>query len=91
MKVPSSTSQNNTVLHQVIFGKLTLEKQGTPEQMRQAIEFVKKHKLKTLIVETSVDKKAMESLSEETKKISLVKCTQIQSVKKALKVTLTTK
>jgi ABC-type Zn uptake system ZnuABC Zn-binding protein ZnuA len=36
--------------------------------MRQAIEFVKKHKLKHLLVETSVDKKAMESLSEETKK-----------------------
>ena len=29
---------------------------------------VKKHKLKHLLVETSVDKKAMESLSEETKK-----------------------
>ena len=36
--------------------------------MRQAIEFVKKHKLKHLLVETIVDKKAMESLSEETKK-----------------------
>jgi ABC-type Zn uptake system ZnuABC Zn-binding protein ZnuA len=38
------------------------------ESVYKAIEFVKKHKLKHLLVETSVDKKAMESLSEETKK-----------------------
>ncbi|MDN8915694.1 zinc ABC transporter substrate-binding protein, partial [Staphylococcus aureus] len=48
--------------------EINTEKQGTPEQLRQAFEFVKKHKLKHLLLETSVDKKAMESLSEETKK-----------------------
>ena len=36
--------------------------------MKQAIKFVKDHHLKHLLVETSVDKKAMQSLSEETKK-----------------------
>ena len=36
--------------------------------MRHAIQFVKEHHIKHLLVETSVDKKAMESLSEETHK-----------------------
>lgn len=48
--------------------EINTEKQGTPTQMRQAIQFVKQHHLKHLLVETSVDKKAMQSLSEETHK-----------------------
>ncbi|RIO45388.1 manganese ABC transporter substrate-binding lipoprotein MntC [Staphylococcus saprophyticus] len=48
--------------------EINTEKQGTPEQMKQAIEFVKDNQLKHLLVETSVDKKSMQSLSEETKK-----------------------
>ena len=36
--------------------------------MKQAIRFVKDNHLKHLLVETSVDKKAMQSLSEETNK-----------------------
>ena len=41
-------------------------KQGTPEQMKQAVKFVQDNNLKHLLVETSVDKKSMQSLSEET-------------------------
>ncbi|MCP8715077.1 manganese ABC transporter substrate-binding lipoprotein MntC [Staphylococcus arlettae] len=48
--------------------EINTEKQGTPEQMKQAIEFVKKHNLKHLLVETSVERKSMDTLSEETKK-----------------------
>lgn len=48
--------------------EINTEKQGTPSQMRHAIQFVKEHQIKHLLVETSVDKKAMESLSEETHK-----------------------
>ncbi|MDW8553317.1 MULTISPECIES: zinc ABC transporter substrate-binding protein [Staphylococcus] len=46
--------------------EINTEKQGTPEQMEQAVKFVKDNHLKHLLVETSVDKKSMQSLSEET-------------------------
>ena len=36
--------------------------------MKQAIQFVKDNHIKHLLVETSVDKKSMNSLSEETGK-----------------------
>ncbi|WP_323703923.1 manganese ABC transporter substrate-binding lipoprotein MntC [Mammaliicoccus sp. Dog046] len=46
--------------------EINTEKQGTPDQMKQAIQFVKQHKLSSLVVETSVDKKSMQTLAEET-------------------------
>ncbi|GGI02681.1 MAG TPA: metal ABC transporter substrate-binding protein [Staphylococcus sp.] len=46
--------------------EINTEKQGTPDQMKQAISFVKKNNLSSLIVETSVDKKSMQTLAEET-------------------------
>ncbi|RIM13983.1 metal ABC transporter substrate-binding protein, partial [Staphylococcus cohnii] len=49
--------------------EINTEKQGTPEQMKQAVQFVKDNNLKHLLVETSVDKKSLQSLSEETRKV----------------------
>lgn len=46
--------------------EINTEKQGTPDQMKQAIQFVKQHHLSSLVVETSVDKKSMQTLAEET-------------------------
>lgn len=46
--------------------EINTEKQGIPDQMKQAIKFVKDHDLKSLVVETSVDKKSMQTLAEET-------------------------
>nr|WP_263314802.1 zinc ABC transporter substrate-binding protein [Mammaliicoccus sp. Marseille-Q6498] len=46
--------------------EINTEKQGTPDQMKQAIKFVKEHNISSLVVETSVDKKSMQALAEET-------------------------
>ncbi|MEY9139982.1 manganese ABC transporter substrate-binding lipoprotein MntC [Mammaliicoccus lentus] len=46
--------------------EINTEKQGTPDQMKQAVNFVRDHNLKALTVETSVDKKSMQTLAEET-------------------------
>ncbi|WP_374757673.1 manganese ABC transporter substrate-binding lipoprotein MntC [Staphylococcus sp. 17KM0847] len=46
--------------------EINTENQGTPQQMKQAIDFVKKHRISNLLIETSVNDKSMRSLSEET-------------------------
>lgn len=46
--------------------EINTENQGTPEQMKQAVDFVKKHHIKNLLLETSVSDKSMKSLGEET-------------------------
>lgn len=46
--------------------EINTENQGTPEQMKQAIDFVNQHHIKNLLLETSVSDKSMKSLGEET-------------------------
>ncbi|MBI5975133.1 manganese ABC transporter substrate-binding lipoprotein MntC [Staphylococcus canis] len=46
--------------------EINTENQGTPEQMKQAIDFVNDHHIKNLLLETSVSDKSMKSLGEET-------------------------
>ncbi|WP_019166245.1 metal ABC transporter solute-binding protein, Zn/Mn family, partial [Staphylococcus delphini] len=46
--------------------EINTENQGTPEQMKQAVDFVKAHHIKNLLLETSVSDKSMKSLGEET-------------------------
>lgn len=46
--------------------EINTENQGTPEQMKQAIDYVHQNHLKNLLLETSVNDKSMKSLSEET-------------------------
>lgn len=46
--------------------EINTENQGTPEQMKQAVDFVKENNIKNLLLETSVSDKSMKSLGEET-------------------------
>lgn len=50
--------------------------------MKQAIQFVKDNHIKHLLVETSVDKKSMNSLSDKQVKVFTEKYLQIQLEKK---------
>lgn len=51
--------------HQYIW-EINTEKQGTPEQMKRIIDYIKHHDVKSLYVESSVDKRSMKALSEQT-------------------------
>lgn len=55
-------------IHHAYIWEINTEKQGTPEQMTKAINYVRHNNVKSLYVETSVDKRSMQTLSEMTKK-----------------------
>src|SRR5699024_1679808 len=46
--------------------EINTEKQGNKEQMKQAVKFIQDNNLKNLLVETSVYKKRMQSIREES-------------------------
>lgn len=68
--------------------EINTEKQGTPSQMRHAIQFVKENHIKHLLVETSVDKKRWKAYLKKHIKIYTERYLLIQLVKKAQKVIL---
>ena len=61
--------------------EINTEKQGTPSQMKQAIQFVKDNHIKHLLIETSVDKKQCKACLKKHIKIFMATYLLILSVK----------
>ncbi|TDM04103.1 metal ABC transporter solute-binding protein, Zn/Mn family [Macrococcus carouselicus] len=60
-------SRDYDIRHHYIW-EINTEKQGTPGQMKQVIDYIRQHPVKHLFVETSVDRRSMNALSGETGK-----------------------
>ncbi|WP_414050728.1 metal ABC transporter solute-binding protein, Zn/Mn family [Macrococcus animalis] len=59
-------SRDYDISHAYIW-EINTDKQGTPEQMKKAIDYVKKNNVQSLFVETSIDQRSMKSLNETTR------------------------